>query len=366
MTRDDADEIKARLNQQLERVLSHFWQGFVKRGKIAYCAPANQHDLGSFQVYLGSMGKYHRGSWVRSSASIGGDEINLFAYGHTGGRTHHASRETFEAAREFVGLERNREETDEQRRRREADKEAFQRRRAADELAASQKTAARVLSAGEIWNESTALGGTHGEAYLCGRGIPVPAGGWDDCLRFNGSVAYDLDRRLSFPTIVCRVDDCFGDLTAIWKIHLDPKLPRKASVDNAKIGAGVAAGGAVRLGGIASRIGIGEGLETCLAARALVNYRYPVWAGLSTSGVSGFEPPMEIEHITAFPDGDKPWRRQDGDIVLAEPAGREAVRKLRGRMAIAGTRFDAQPEPPIRKDYLDLWNARRRRVEELA
>ena len=33
MKRDDAGEIKIRLNEQLEQVLDHFWSGWVKRGK---------------------------------------------------------------------------------------------------------------------------------------------------------------------------------------------------------------------------------------------------------------------------------------------------------------------------------------------
>lgn len=83
--RDDADEIKARLNDRLEQVLDRFWSGWKKRGKIAYCAPVNDGDLGSFQVYLGRVNaKYDRGVWVRSSAGIGGDELNLYAYGFTG------------------------------------------------------------------------------------------------------------------------------------------------------------------------------------------------------------------------------------------------------------------------------------------
>jgi hypothetical protein len=359
VTRDDAEEIKRRLNERLEQLVDYFWPGNVKRGRQAYCAPTGRKDdLGSFVVYLGQVGKYPRGSWVRSSASIGGDELNLFAYGHTG--NHRAGAEVFRAAREWVGLDDSRPETDEERQERRRREEVAAKRRAEDERRAQQREAARTRSAAEIWAESVPISGTHAEAYLLARGIPVPPRGWDDCLRFNPRVLYDLDEQFSFPTLVCRVDDVFGDFSAIWKVHLDPKKPAKAPVSKAKIGAGVAAGGAVRLGGIAEHIGIGEGVETSLAARALIKYRYPVWAGLSTSGVAGFEPPMEVDWITAFPDGDKPWKNDNGEIVLAEPAGRAAVRKLGERMARIEKRFDKQPEPPMRKDFLDLWNARRR------
>ncbi|MHC2250995.1 hypothetical protein ACVILK_000687 [Bradyrhizobium embrapense] len=358
MTREDTAEIKKRLNEMLEQVLKHFWPGHVTKGKLAYCAPASPKDLGSFVVYLGKIGKYDRGAWVRSSASIGGDEINLFAYGLTG--NHRANAEVFDRAREFVGLDRAREETREERKNREDRAAAAAAKRAADEKRAAEHVQARQQTAGEIWSEAVPIAGTHAEAYLLARGIPVPPGGWDDCLRFHRSVAYDLDTRLSFPTLVARVDDVFGDLTAIWKVHLDPSKAAKAPVEKAKIGAGAAAGGAVRIGGVAAHIGLGEGLETCLAARALIKYRRPVWAGLSTSGVAGLEPPIEVERITSFPDGDKPWRRQDGDLVLTEPAGRAAVRKLHERMVALGKLHDSQPEPRMRTDYLDIWNARLR------
>lgn len=354
--RDDADEIKARLNDRLEQVLDRFWSGWRKRGRIAYCAPNGEKDLGSFQVYLAQMGKYTRGSWVRSSASIGGDELNLFAYGFTG--NHRATAEVFREAREFVGLDTARQETPEQARRREDLAAERAAKREADERRAQEHQEQRIASAGEIWAEGLPIAGTHAEAYLLARGLEVPPMGWDEVLRFHPSVVYDLDRSQRFPTLVCRVDDVFGDMTAVWKIHLDPKKPSKAPVDKAKIGMGSAAGAAVRLGGVGPRIGIAEGLETSLAARALIKYRYPVWATLSTSGMAGFETPIGVDRVSIFPDGDKAWRKQGDDLVISERPGRAAARKLGERLAIAGTKFDLKKEPPMREDYLDLWRAR--------
>ncbi len=356
--RDDADEIKARLNERLEQICDRFWSGYVKRGKIAYCAPVNARDLGSFQVYLGQMGKYTRGSWVRSSAGIGGDEINLFAYGLTG--NHRATAEVFRAAKEFVGMETGRQETPEERDRRDSLQAAAAAKREADDRRAREHERRRTHTAAEIWTESVPISGTHAEAYLLARGIPVPPEGWGPSLRFHPKLKYDLDEKFFAPALICRVDDIFAELTAIWKVFLDPVKPTRANVAKAKIGNGVAAGGAVRLGGDAKHIAVAEGVETALAARALVKYRYPVWATLSTSGMVAFEPPMGVEHVTAFPDGDRCWRKDGNDIVLTEPPGRAAVRKLRERMAAIDMKFDAQPEPKIFQDYADIWNARRR------
>lgn len=359
MTRDDTEELRKRLDDRLEHVVKRFWPGHVVRGKVAYCAPTGKaSDLGSFQVYLARVGKTPRGKWFRNSAGIGGDVFNLYAYGLTGQT--HATAEVFQDAREFVGLDVAREETPEQRKRREdLDAEAAA-KRAADDRRAAEHAAKRTRTAGEIWMESVPLAGSHAEAYLLARGLVAPPEGWGDSLRFNPAVTYELDPMLAFPTLVCRVDDVSGDLTAVWNIHLDRKKAAKAPVEKAKIGVGVAVGGAVRLGGIAAHVGIGEGVESCIGARGLIKYRYPVWAGLSTAGLAGFEPPIEVEHVTAWPDGDKPWRKEGGDIVLAEPAGRAAVRKLRERMTTIDMLFDTQPEPRMRTDYLDIWVARQR------
>lgn len=370
MTRDDADEIKARLNERLEQVLDKFWSGWKKRGKIAYCAPGAKGDLGSFQVYLGRVNaKYDRGVWVRSSAGIGGDELNLYAYGFTG--NHRATAEVFRSAREFVGLDNARPETPEEARQREelADNRAA--KREADERQAQQEEAERQRSATNIWGDCVSLAGSLGEAYLVvTRGIPMPPGGWYDCIRFHPALRIYPDEIPSatnpaFPCLVFRVDDIFGDMIAIWRIYLDTARPVKAPIREAKMGFGPAAGGAIRLGGVASHIGASEGVETGLSAGALIKYRYPVWAMMSTSGLIGFEVPMEVDWITGFPDGDKPWKKSGDDIVLAEPAGREAMRKLGERVRAIEKRFDSQPEPRIRKDYNDVWIARKR-LEERA
>lgn len=361
---DDAEEIKERLNDALERVIGHFWPGAKTVGKIAYCAPGAKADLGSFQVYVGNAGKYQRGSWVRSSAGIGGDELNLFAYGHTGGGSHRATAEIFDAAREFVGLDRSKPETPAQQEQRKKDQVAYAKKREADQRVALARQQVRTRDAGAIWMDCTAIEGTLAEAYLLARGIPVPPGGWSNVMRFHPGLVYDLDESLVLPCLVCRVDDVFGELIAIWRIYLNPLKPDKANVANAKLGYGPAAGGAIRLGGVANHIGLCEGLETAHGAAALIKHRYPVWAGMSTA-VSGFEPPLEVERITGYPDGDKPWKKHGDDIVITEPAGRGAMRRLGERMAAIDMRFDLQPEPKIRQDYLNIWNARQR-MEALA
>jgi hypothetical protein len=101
---NDAPEIREKLNGRLEEMLSQFWSGWIKRGNCAYPEPKDRKDTGSFVVYLGAHGRHSRGKWFRNSKDAGGDELNLFAYGHSGGRTHHADADTFRAARQWLGM----------------------------------------------------------------------------------------------------------------------------------------------------------------------------------------------------------------------------------------------------------------------
>jgi hypothetical protein len=137
---------------------------------------------------------------------------------------------------------------------------------------------------------------------------------------------------------------------AVWRIFLARDRAEKAPVENPKVGLGPAKGGAVRIGGVGPKIGIGEGLETCLAAWALEGFRYPVWAGLSTSGVAAFEPPLDVKRVNIFPDGDA-GKLHDG--VIYDPPGMRAARALRDRLNPTGIKTVIS-EVCIRGDALDL------------
>lgn len=260
-----------------------------------------------------------------------------------------------------------RQESPEQRARREAknkaDQEEMNRRRARDDAERLRQREARVETAQEIWAQSVALSGSHGDAYLQARGLPpVASWPWDpvDTIRFNPSLPYELDRSAgNFPTIVARVQDCWSDTVAIWRVFLDRKSAAKAPVENAKVGLGPAKGGAVRIGGAGPKIGIGEGLETCLAAWALEGFRYPVWAGLSTSGMMAFEPPLEVKRVNIFPDGDA-GKLHDG--IIYDPPGMRAARDLRDRLNPTGIKTVIN-EICISGDVLDLLNTMRKHEE---
>ncbi len=81
--------------------------------------------------------------------------------------------------------------------------------------------------------------------------------------------------------LIARVDDVLGNITAAWRVYLTLD-GQKLDCANPKLGIGPAGGGAVRIGGSASKIGVCEGIETGLAAWSLIGRKHPVWATLSS------------------------------------------------------------------------------------
>jgi hypothetical protein len=258
-------------------------------------------------------------------------------------------------------------EEDQARRQSEADARRMERdaEQALDE-------AQQIEKAARIYRPALELAGTQGEAYLVGRGLPVPPNGWPDVIRFVPRLYHPfVDKQ--FPAIVARVDDKDGDFSAIWRIYLDQKRPVKAPVgDSVKLGLGSAVGGAVRIGGIAEHTDTGEGLESSLGAWSLIRCRRPVWATLSTSGMAGFDPPPEIKRCDQFPDGDFPKRKsvREGETDTGEladdptPAGLKAARALRRRLDEIHVAGVINPTPPPGQDYLDIWNNQKKFLED--
>lgn len=366
MSRADADYIRRQLDDRIEQVLDALNPGWERRGDTAYLTPKSKKDLGSFTVSLGGRSKMPRGCWHRFSQSIGGGSVELVAYLETGRRD--AYREAFKWAKAFLGIEDTREAPEaaaerEERRRRE--EEARKERARQAEAEKAQKDAKRTQSAAEAWKGTKPLGGSLGDAYLVERGIP-PVSEWpwnpDGVLRFHPALDFEPNRDVGlFPAVVGKVSDQWGESTGIWQIYIARGEPRKADLHpSPKIGRGPAAGGAVRLGGIGSWIGVAEGIESALAAWFLWDCKRPVWACLSTSGMSAFDPPMEIERITIFPDGDQGLVQ--GERIL-DPPGITAARKLQERMKKAGIRCDVS-QMCVLGDALDLLRVKRKHEQK--
>lgn len=336
-------------------------------------ARADESDLYEVAIKYGAALKRTGREWVGPCVACGGrDRFALSQTKHKWHcRSHGGGHGAISLAMHLGGLsfvaacedltgepnptgERSKPLTEEQRAARNRvrlENEARAANRKAQEVAYQENTRETAQA---IWNASQPISGTLAQVYLNKRGIVLDQ--WPDVLRFHPALPYP-NKTKTYPVLVCRVDDVSGDLTAVWRIYLRED-GRKADVDSPKMGLGPAAGGAVRIGGIARKIAIAEGLESALGYWLLTGQKHPAWAALSTSGLIGFEAPLGVEHTIVVPDGDRPIKRQGHDFIPTVPAGRKAAEALRSRLLTEGITTTIAAEPPESRDYLDLWTSR--------
>ena len=352
--RTDSADIAERVRASIEAVLDTLNPGWVEHKGRAYLSSKGPKQLGSFVVNLQGD---KRGAWYRFSRRVGGGPIALIGYLLTGNEKPGKSelKTAFDWARGFLGITET-QEPDDVRKAREARQAHDARQRALRKAAEAVKKAKRATTAAGIFAECLPIAGTHAEAYLLARRIP-PVETWpwspDGVLGFHPSLAYDVDGDFGeeYPALVANVQDCFGDTTAIWRIYLDRTNPVKAPVRVAKVGFGPAGGGAVRLGGDGPHIGVAEGIESALSTWTLERWRIPVWATLSTSGMAAFEPPLDVDRISIFPDGDRAVMDRNGRVF--EPPGLHAGKQLMERIRLANIRGVIN-EPAMNADANDF------------
>jgi hypothetical protein len=166
-----------------------------------------------------------------------------------------------------------------------------------------------------VWGGGRAVAGTQAEAYLRARGVET------DCaeLRYHPRTPHGPRPVTLFrPGLIAAVRDEHG-LVAVHRTFLDPRRPRLAALPEPRCGLGRFGQGAVRLGGLASRIGLAEGIETALSATLL--FGIPCWAALGTERFRMVALPPQVGELLLFLDNDAGGRR-------AEMLAREAFTHL--------------------------------------
>jgi len=161
---------------------------------------------------------------------------------------------------------------------------------------------ARIKRAREIWHAARDPRGTRVEDYLCSRGLKLDDNLAGRVLRFHHRCPW---RGEFLPALIAAfrsLDD--NAVTAIHRIRLDrperwPKAERRMF--------GVVYRAAVKLDGdVGYELAIGEGVETCMAARQLVEIRAgPVWALGSAGGIERFPVLPNIRTLRILCENDR-------------------------------------------------------------
>jgi hypothetical protein len=151
----------------------------------------------------------------------------------------------------------------------------------------------RIQRAQAIWNEAQHPGRTVAEEYLASRALELPDDLAGTVLRFHPCCPWrnedtgHIDRIPALIAAFRSIDD--DAITAIHRIRLDQRQ-RWPKADRRMLGPVLRA--AVKLDAIGSVLAIGEGIETCMAARQFMATgeleHAPVWALGSVGGITFF------------------------------------------------------------------------------
>lgn len=160
----------------------------------------------------------------------------------------------------------------------------------------SSRVARRLFAAARpIW-------GSLGEAYLRGRGIPLPAD--HAALRFHPSCHYTTQGgRETWPAMIAAVTDLCGRITGIHRTWLDPATGGKAPVDQPRRALGRLAGNGVRFGRARDVLAAAEGIETTLALKTVMP-GMPMVAALSASHLAALILPAGLRRLYVGLDND--------------------------------------------------------------
>ena len=165
--------------------------------------------------------------------------------------------------------------------------------------------AARIARAVRIWDEAEPALGSLVETYLSGRGLSLDLlDNIQEVIRFHPHCPWRdevEDRTIYVPAMIAAMRAIDGD--AVTAVHRTRLTPSGGKVDRRMLGQ--ASGAAVKLDAddaVTMGLAIGEGIESCLAARQL-GFQ-PVWALASAGAVAGFPVLGGVEALTLLGEND--------------------------------------------------------------
>lgn len=150
-----------------------------------------------------------------------------------------------------------------------------------------------------IWREATLITDTPAKSYLEARGIRAVS----RALRFHPRTPLGPRGNTQYlPAMIAAVTMDHG-LVAIHRTFLNPIRPAVPPFDNPKRALGSLASGAVRLfDPVEGRLGLAEGIESALAAKALT--QIPCWASLGNERFGLVSIPESVRELHLFVDHD--------------------------------------------------------------
>ena len=174
-----------------------------------------------------------------------------------------------------------------------------------------------------IWRQSGPPSDSLITHYLASRGIlsPLPLD-----LRFHPHLRHPTGAYA--PAMVAAIRNVDGLVTGLHRTWLRDDGAGKAHLSPAKAMLGICRGGAVRLAEVDDELGVSEGIESGLSVQQAAGL--PVWAALSTSGLSGLVMPSRVRRIVILADGDAPgekaaqtaaarWCDEGREVRIARP-----------------------------------------------
>lgn len=191
--------------------------------------------------------------------------------------------------------------------------------------AGDDDTAAKKRRAAALWHEAVGPGGTVVEHYLASRRLDLTEDLPAD-VRFHPQCPWkdeQTGRVLYVPAMLAAMRNIVKD--EIMAVHRTVLTPEGKKVGRRMLG--VAAGAAIKLDSddsVTQGLTVGEGIETCLAARQ-VGLR-PVWAMGSVGAIAGFPVLDGIECLTLLRENDEASRRACEQCASRwHAAGREMI-----------------------------------------